>query len=125
MRNTYFENIKKISNEDRNTINNVYRAFLCASQQMFVEELKKSSGTEEYLVFPIAEGMLKYDISKHRGIFIPSENFKKLLQTGERSEVSNLLKKEVERFEALVQLAYSGFPTKKEQADAKKEDKAD
>lgn len=118
MRNTYFDRVKKLSETDKNTINNVYRSLLLASQEMFFEAYLNGGD----IIFPIAEGTIKYDVNKGRGIFIPHESFKKLLENSENKEMSNLLSRELDRFSSLVQLAYLGFQDKEGAVDAEKKE---
>lgn len=119
MRNSYLQNLinEKTSREEIDQINKVYRSLLKASQHEFFA--RDHEGRTP--VFPIAEGIVRYDPDDERGVFVPSKTFRALLQNAREENVSNLISREVDRFGKLVELAYFGEPISEDITDGKKD----
>lgn len=105
MRDSYLQNLKKLSGAEKATINSIYQAALKASQQTYYE----SSILNNRRSFDVLEGHVKYDLQACKGIFYPSTHLKDLLDNCESKSRSILIEKNMSRFAALLVHAYKDF----------------
>lgn len=115
MRDSYIENLRKLTGEEKGQINAVYRAALDAAQQSYYEDLTiKTKSGKEFRKFDIFEGtVLQYDPGKGYGYFIPNKHLKELLDNSEAKATSNFLSKKMGRFASILQEAYRDFYVEK------------
>jgi len=105
MRDSYVQNLVKLSGEDKTKINAVYNAALRTSQELFLE----SSKLHEHPSFEVLEGKVCYDKSLKKGVFYPNKHLLNLLDEATSKKRSNLFEKNLSRFTALLMHAYKDF----------------
>lgn len=105
MRDSYVQNLIKISGAEKTQINAIYNAALKTSQEMFLE----SSLLHEHPVFDVLEGKVCYDKNLQKGVFYPNKHLLALLEESSSKKRSNLFEKNISRFTALLMHAYKDF----------------
>lgn len=105
MRDSYVQNLIKISGAEKIQINAIYNAALKTSQEMFLE----SSLLHEHPVFDVLEGKVYYDKNLQKGVFYPNKHLLALLEESSSKKRSNLFEKNISRFTALLMHAYKDF----------------
>lgn len=104
MRHPYIQNLRRLSTKEKDYLNTFYKSALLASQHSFCEARNKGSFT-----FEILEGSVKYDMNTGTGVFIPTDQMKKLLENCDDRGVSSMLGRKMRRFSALMLEAYRDY----------------